>query len=131
MVEDWQNTRFFIHREVIYIPAAQTNDGEISVFTDFLSVGMVTVIGLHGRLTAIGLFIGYLIRQQRARWADMTPAREIDQYFTRDYLFRNLHHRACMAFSPELTLLRGSRRFTFRRTGKRGTAKNGILQVTT
>jgi hypothetical protein len=41
------------------------------MYTDFLSVGMVTVIGLMAG-TAIGLFTGYLIRQQRARWGGMT-----------------------------------------------------------
>jgi ABC-type sugar transport system permease subunit len=39
--------------------------------TDFLSLAMVTVIGLMAG-TAIGLFIGYLMKQQRSRWADMT-----------------------------------------------------------
>ena len=38
---------------------------------DFLSVGMVTVIGLMAG-TAIGLFIGYLLKRQRSSWADMT-----------------------------------------------------------
>jgi len=38
---------------------------------DFLSAGMVTVIGLMAG-TAIGLFIGYLAHWQKPRWADMT-----------------------------------------------------------
>ncbi|MGA2162022.1 MAG: hypothetical protein ABSG28_07510 [Methanoregula sp.] len=38
---------------------------------DFLSLAMVTVIGLLAG-TAIGLFIGYLMKKQRSRWADMT-----------------------------------------------------------
>jgi len=41
------------------------------MYTDFLSVGMVTVIGLMAG-TAIGLFIGYITQQQRPCWADMT-----------------------------------------------------------
>ena len=56
---------------VIYIPAAQTNDREIFMSTDFLSLSMVTIIGLMAG-TAIGLFIGYLAKTQRSRWADMT-----------------------------------------------------------
>ena len=32
---------------------------------------MVTIIGLMAG-TAIGLFIGYLAKMQRSRWADMT-----------------------------------------------------------
>jgi hypothetical protein len=39
--------------------------------TDFLSIAMVTVIGLMAG-TAIGLFIGHLAKMQRSRWADMT-----------------------------------------------------------
>jgi hypothetical protein len=39
--------------------------------TDFLSLAMVTVIGLMAG-TAIGLFIGYLAKMQRSHWADMT-----------------------------------------------------------
>jgi heme/copper-type cytochrome/quinol oxidase subunit 2 len=39
--------------------------------TDFLSLAMVTIIGLMAG-TAIGLFIGYLAKMQRSRWADMT-----------------------------------------------------------
>jgi hypothetical protein len=38
---------------------------------DFLSIGMVTVVGLMAG-TAIGLFIGYLARTQQSRWSDMT-----------------------------------------------------------
>ncbi|MFZ0004577.1 MAG: hypothetical protein WCC86_00930 [Methanoregula sp.] len=38
---------------------------------DFLSIGMVTVVGLMAG-TAIGLFIGYLAKIQRSHWADMT-----------------------------------------------------------
>lgn len=56
---------------VLYMPAAQTNDGEMGMYTDFLSVGMVTVIGLMAG-TAIGIFIGYLAKLQRPSWADMT-----------------------------------------------------------
>jgi NhaP-type Na+/H+ or K+/H+ antiporter len=51
--------------------AAQTNDGEIGMYTDFLSIGMVTVIGLMAG-TAIGLFIGYLAKLQKPCWVDMT-----------------------------------------------------------
>jgi NhaP-type Na+/H+ or K+/H+ antiporter len=54
---------------VIYIPAAQTNDDHM--YTDFLSLAMVTIIGLLAG-TAIGLFIGYIMKQQRSRWSDMT-----------------------------------------------------------
>ena len=39
--------------------------------TDFLSLAMVTIIGLMAG-TAIGLFIGYLAKKQRSRWSDMT-----------------------------------------------------------
>jgi NhaP-type Na+/H+ or K+/H+ antiporter len=56
---------------VIYIPAAQTNDREMFMSTDFLSLAMVTIIGLMAG-TAIGLFIGYLAKTQRSRWSDMT-----------------------------------------------------------
>jgi NhaP-type Na+/H+ or K+/H+ antiporter len=56
---------------VIYISAAQTNDREIFMSTDFLSLAMVTIIGLMAG-TAIGLFIGYLAKTQRSRWSDMT-----------------------------------------------------------
>ncbi|MGA2104666.1 hypothetical protein [Methanoregula sp.] len=38
---------------------------------DFLSIGMVTVIGLMAG-TAIGLFIGYLAKMQQSHWVDMT-----------------------------------------------------------
>jgi len=41
------------------------------MYTDFLSVGMVTVVGLMAG-TAIGLFVGYLAKLQKARWTDMT-----------------------------------------------------------
>ncbi|MFA7694801.1 MAG: hypothetical protein WCX63_04625 [Methanoregula sp.] len=41
------------------------------MYTDFLSVAMVTVIGLMAG-TAIGLVIGYLIKKQRPLWGDMT-----------------------------------------------------------
>ena len=41
------------------------------MFTDVLSVGMVTVIGLMLG-TVLGLFIGYLAKLQRPRWSDMT-----------------------------------------------------------
>ena len=41
------------------------------MIADFLSIGMVTVIGLMAG-TAIGLFIGYLVKTQRTCWADMT-----------------------------------------------------------
>jgi hypothetical protein len=56
---------------VLYIPVTQTNDGEIGMIADFLSIGMVTVVGLMAG-TAIGLFIGYLAKMQRPCWADMT-----------------------------------------------------------
>lgn len=39
--------------------------------TDFLSLAMVTLIGLMAG-TAIGLFIGYLMKIQRPNWTDMT-----------------------------------------------------------
>jgi len=39
--------------------------------TDFLSLAMVTILGLMAG-TAIGLFIGYLMKQQRSTWGDMT-----------------------------------------------------------
>jgi heme/copper-type cytochrome/quinol oxidase subunit 2 len=39
--------------------------------TDFLSVAMVTVIGLMAG-TAIGLVIGSLVKKQRSGWDDMT-----------------------------------------------------------
>jgi len=39
--------------------------------TDFLSLAMVTILGLMAG-TAIGLFIGYLAKTQRSCWADMT-----------------------------------------------------------
>jgi hypothetical protein len=41
------------------------------MITDFLSLAMVTVIGLMAG-TAIGLFIGYLAKTQRSCWGDMT-----------------------------------------------------------
>lgn len=40
------------------------------MYTDFLSVSMVVVIGLMAG-TAIGLVIGYLAGWQKPRWADM------------------------------------------------------------
>jgi len=68
---DGDNPTVFIRRAVLYMQAAQTNDGEIGMNADFLSIGMVTVIGLMAG-TAIGLFIGYLVKTQRSCWADMT-----------------------------------------------------------
>lgn len=41
------------------------------MITDFLSVGMVVVIGLVAG-TAIGLVIGYAAHLQRPCWSDMT-----------------------------------------------------------
>jgi len=41
------------------------------MYTDFLSVGMVTVIGLMAG-TAIGLFIGYIAKVQKPCWAYMS-----------------------------------------------------------
>ncbi|MFA5331242.1 MAG: hypothetical protein WC342_02580 [Methanoregula sp.] len=41
------------------------------MITDFLSVGMVVVIGLMAG-TAIGLVIGYAAHLQRPLWSDMT-----------------------------------------------------------
>jgi len=41
------------------------------MITDFLSVAMVTVLGLMAG-TAIGLVIGYLIQKQRPHWTEMT-----------------------------------------------------------
>ncbi|MEN6396827.1 MAG: hypothetical protein ABFC78_10125 [Methanoregula sp.] len=41
------------------------------MITDFLSVAMVTLIGLMAG-TAIGLVIGYLIHTQQPHWTTMT-----------------------------------------------------------